>query len=46
MVSIETVKSDTFYGDCMVKLVWRLSGIFRERTREIKLLLIIIVKAR
>ena len=25
---MESVESDTFSGDFMVKLVWRLSGIF------------------
>ena len=28
----ERVESDTFYGDFMVKLVWRLSGVFIEKT--------------
>ena len=28
----DIVKSDTFYGDFIVKLVWRLSGIFMEKT--------------
>ena len=31
------MKSDTFYGEFMVKLVWRLSEIFMEKTRKIKL---------
>ena len=26
------VETDTFYGDLMVKLVWRLSEIFMEKT--------------
>ena len=30
------MESDTFYGDFMVKLVWRLSGVFMEKTWEIK----------
>ena len=27
MVSMETVESDTFHGNFIVKLVWKLSGI-------------------
>ena len=27
----DNVESDTFYGDFMVKLVWRLSGIIMEK---------------
>ena len=34
---MESVESDTFYGDFMVKLVWRLSGIFTGTTWSIKL---------
>ena len=25
------VESDTFYGDFMIKLVWKLSGVFMEK---------------
>ena len=28
----DSVESDAFYGDFMVKLVWRLSGVFMEKT--------------
>ena len=28
----DSVDSDTFYVDFMVKLVWRFSGIFMEKT--------------
>ena len=31
------MKSDTFYGDFMVKLSWTLSGIFVEKTCQVKL---------
>ena len=31
------MESDTFYGDFVVKLVWRLSGVFIEKTWQIKL---------
>ena len=41
MESMEIVwrqrESDTFHGNFMVKLVWRLSGVFMEKTRLIKL---------
>ena len=38
MISMEIVwrqcgqESDTFYGDFMVKLIWRLSGAFIKKT--------------
>ena len=31
------MESDTFYGDLMVKLIWRLSGVFMEKTLHVKL---------
>ena len=27
----DSVECDTFYGDTIVKLVWRLSGVFMEK---------------
>ena len=32
------MESDTFYKDFMVKLVWRLSGVFGGKTWHFKLL--------
>ena len=34
---MKTVWSDTFYGDVMLELVWRLSGVFIEKTWQMKL---------
>ena len=28
----DSVESDTFYGNCMVRLVWRLPVVFMEKT--------------
>ena len=33
----DSVESDTFYGDFMVKSVWRLFGVFIEELWKIKL---------
>ena len=31
------MKSDTLYGDFLVKLMWRLSGVFKKKTWQIGL---------